>query len=180
MGATLAPGRDPAASRLRLAWWREALERLDREPPPPEPVLQALAAHVLSRVGGAELAAMAEGWEALVAGEGLEAYAAARGGLLFRLTARLLGDPDFPVAQAGALWALVDLARRTVDAGQARAALQAVPGSEAGGRWPRALRPLGMLSVLARRDVARGADPLERQGAPARMLRMLRHRLTGG
>ena len=47
LGAVLATGREPMVSRIRLAWWREALERLDREPPPAEPVLQALAAHVL-------------------------------------------------------------------------------------------------------------------------------------
>jgi hypothetical protein len=36
-----------------------------------------------------------------------------------------------------------------------------------------------MLSALARRDIARGPAVLERQGSPARMLRMIRHRLTG-
>ena len=60
--AILATGTQPMISQMRLAWWREALERLDRAPPPAEPVLQALAAHVLPQVTGAELAAMEEGW----------------------------------------------------------------------------------------------------------------------
>ena len=48
-----------------------------------------------------------------------------------------------------------------------------------GRRWPSALRPLGMLAALALRDAARGTGRFERQGAPARMLAMARHRLTG-
>ena len=115
----------------------------------------------------------------LVSGEGLDSYAAARGGLLFGFTARLLGEPGVPVAQAGALWALADLARRSARPADAGAALEAAAARLDRRRWPRPLRPLGMLAVLARRDVERGAARREEQGAPARMLRMLRHRLTG-
>jgi hypothetical protein len=46
-------------------------------------------------------------------------------------------------------------------------------------RWSRALRPLGMLSVLADRDRSRASNELEPPGAPPRVARMLRHRLTG-
>ena len=66
-------------TRIRLAWWREALEKLDREAPPPEPVLRALAAAVLPTVGGAELAAMEEGWSALLSGDALAAHLPRRG-----------------------------------------------------------------------------------------------------
>ncbi len=179
----LATGREPMVTRIRLAWWREALERLDREKAPAEPVLQALAAHVLPTISGAELAAMEEGWAQLV-GEGpldpdaLHHYAARRGGLLFAYSARLLGSPS-PVETAGARWALADLARRSSSAGDAQAASSAALSLEEPGIWPRKSRPLGMLSVLARRDLERGAGSLERQGSPARMLRMLRHWLTG-
>lgn len=166
------------ASRLRLAWWREALEALDRAPPPAEPVLLALAAHVVPGIGGAELAAMEEGWSALAAGEALESYAVKRGGLLFGFTARLLGDPGFPVARAGELWALADLARRSASPEDARLALTAAEARLERRAWPGPLRPLGMLAALARRDVERGL-PSERRGAPARVLRMLRHRITG-
>jgi phytoene synthase len=167
--------------RIRLAWWRDALERLDREPAPPEPVLQGIAAHALP---AAELAGMTDGWELLLA-EGplgaaeLEAYAAARGGALFRHSARLLGVPDFQVEGAGRLWALADLARRSGDPAEARAALAAASPYADALQWPRPLRPLGMLGALARRDVARGPGRWERPGSPARMIRMLRHRLTG-
>ncbi|MEI9850036.1 MAG: squalene/phytoene synthase family protein [Sphingomonas sp.] len=33
---------EPALGQMRLAWWRESLERLDAAPPPAEPVLATL------------------------------------------------------------------------------------------------------------------------------------------
>src|SRR5688500_11250105 len=79
LGAALAGGREPMISRIKLAWWREALERLDREPAPAEPVLADLAENVLpAGIGGAALAGMEEGWTVLatpqaLAGAGLHA-----------------------------------------------------------------------------------------------------------
>jgi phytoene synthase len=172
-------------SRIKLAWWRESLERLDREPPPPEPVLRALAETVLPRgIGGAELAAMEEGWAALLSAGPLEAfeldsYAAARGGLLFRLSARLLDGMGKATETAGEAWALVDLARRSGRRDEAEQALAAARTRLGPRRWPPALRPLGMLEALARRDAAAGAEAWEAQGSPRRMFRMMRHRLTG-
>lgn len=182
-GAVLATGREPMVTRIRLAWWREALEKLDREAAPPEPVLRSVAAHVLPTVSGAELAAMEEGWARLVdqgplSAEALQDYAVRRGGLLFAYSARLLGSPTSSES-AGARWALADLARHSADPGEAEAALAVARSLDAPESWPRKLRPLGMLSVLTRRDLDRGPGPWERQGSSARMLRMLRHRLTG-
>ena len=173
-------GTDAHVSRIRLAWWREALERLDRAPPPAEPVLQGLAAHVLPTVTGAELAEMEAGWVELLAEgaldrEALARYAAARGGWLFLYSARLLGL-EAEVETAGKRWALADLARHSARDAAAALALAAGPAPP---KWPKPLRPLGMLDALARRDVARSAASFERQGSPGRMLRMLRHRLTG-
>jgi len=184
LGQVLATGTDPMISRIRLAWWREALERLDRERAPAEPVLEATAADVLSKgVSGGELAAMVDGWEVLTEPGGLgesdlAAYARARGGLLFRHAARLLGDCEHPVVEAGSRWALADLARRCGNARESKAALEAAFAIAGGtARWPAPLRPLGMLAILADRDVARG-NP-EAQGSPGRIWRMIRHRLTG-
>src|ERR1700760_3804181 len=44
LGAVVARAREKMVARIRLAWWREALERLDAAPPPAEPLLEALAA----------------------------------------------------------------------------------------------------------------------------------------
>lgn len=183
-GAVLAIASEPMISRIRLAWWRESLEKLDEAPAPPEPLLQAVARHLLpAGVEGAELAAMEEGWALLAGPEppgrcDLDEYARRRGGRLFEYSARLLGGAPAASGGAGECWALVDLARRSAGEAEARAATEAARERRVPARWPRPLRPLGMLAVLARRDAARG-PPFERQGSPARALRMLRHRLTG-
>jgi phytoene synthase len=185
LGAALAGGREPMISRIKLAWWREALERLDRERAPAEPVLVALAEHVLpAAVGGAELAGMEEGWAVLASPEALTpedltAYAWARGAGLFRITARLLGDPGTAVGEAGEAWALVDLARHCATEGDSDVALAAARERVLPKRWPSKLRPLGMLAVLAARDLDPARPPWEARGAPARMWRMLRHRISG-
>lgn len=186
LGAVLAGRREPMVGRIKLAWWREALERLDREPPPAQPVLEALAASVLPRgISGVELSGLEEGWAILVepgplAPADLDAYAVNRGGRLFRQTARLLGAESSPeVEQAGRGWALADLARHSREPEEAEAAFEATGAVLPDFRWPPRLRPLGMLAALARRDVDRGATRLEPAGAPARMWRMLRHRFTG-
>jgi phytoene synthase len=169
-------------SRIKLAWWREALERLDRDKAPAEPVLQALAEHVLpAGVSGLQLAEMEEGWAALVSDEPLTpeelaAYAAKRGRLLFACAACLLGRQG---RAGGEAWALVDLARRSGNAEDRDAALAAARALPVPPRLPSGLRPLGMLDALARRDAEPGRPHWEPQGSPGRMLRMLIHRLTG-
>lgn len=184
LGAVLATGNEPMISRIRLAWWREALERLDCAPPPAEPMLESVARDLIpAGVGGAELAGMEEGWVVLtepgpLTPEDFANYAAKRGGLLFRFGARLLGDAAEGVDHAGARWALVDLARRSGTVAEAKAAIAMARRLPTGpSRWPRRLRPLGMLAALAERDIVGGAP--EVQGSPARIWRMLRHRLTG-
>lgn len=184
LGAVLAGGREPMLSRIKLVWWRDALEALDRAPAPGEPILQALARDVLPRgVAGAEMAAMEEAWSLLLDPEplgpaALEAYAEARGGRLFRLSARLLGQGAAAVEDAGRAWALADLARHS-NAADAGAALDVLTALPPGARLRGPLRPLGMLAALARRDAEPGRPRWEPQGSPGRMWRMLRHRLTG-
>jgi phytoene synthase len=185
LGAAIATGREPLISQIKLAWWREALAKLDRERAPAEPVLQALATHVLpAGVTGAELSEMEQGWAALLNEHALESddldLYAGRGRLLFRHSATLLGGrSDAALEGSGEAWALVDLARHSGEP-DASAALAAARDRGAAARWPSALRPLGMLAALARRDAAAGSvGEFEPQGAPRRMLRMLRHRLTG-
>ncbi len=181
----LRSGREPMIGRIKLAWWREALQALDRRPPPPEPVLAGLHAEVLPHaVAGAELAEMEAGWQLLLeptlSAEGLADYARDRGGILFALSARLLGGAEgCDVGAAGEAWALVDLARHSRRDEDASAALAAARERLANQprTWPKHLRPIGMLAMLAARDAR--ADRLEPQGSPARMLRMFRHRLSG-
>ncbi|UAK25333.1 squalene/phytoene synthase family protein [Sphingomonas nostoxanthinifaciens] len=170
---------------MRLAWWREALERLDRAPAPAEPQLQAIAALLLpAGLSGATLAEIEDGWTALLDGPAdaaaIARHGCERGAKLFACAARLLESDDPRVAPAGQGWALADLAHRHSEPAvrdearrQARALLDLLPA----GRWPKALRPLAALAVLAQGDVA--TDAPRRQGSPARLARMLAMRLTG-
>jgi 15-cis-phytoene synthase len=186
LGAVLAGGREPMISRIKLAWWRESLERLDCEGAPAEPLLQALASDLIpAGVSGAELAAMVEAWEMLLSDQplgppDLAIYSGARGARLFRHSAHLLGETAHAeVERAGEAWALVDLARHSGNQEDAESALGSALTCAAPARWPLRLRPLGMLFLLARRDAEPGRERWERQGSPGRMWRMLRHRLTG-
>lgn len=182
--AVLVTGNEPMISRIRLAWWRESLEKLDRAGPPAEPMLQAVAANLLPLgLSGTELADMEEGWAALVApdplgDEELDRFARGRGGRLFQLSAKLLGGDEKAVESGGECWALVDFARHAGSKAEAEQALEAARRRTDRGRWPARERPLGMLAALARRDAAAASGP-ERQGSPRRVLRMIRHRLTG-
>ncbi len=184
LASVVSVGREPLISQIRLTWWREALERLDGQRAPAEPVLQGLERWVLPSVSGAELAAMEAGWTALLAPEQLgrreiDAYASGRGRLLFRYSARLLGGGSEELEQAGESWSLIDLARNSANAADAKTARAAVLERRHPVRWPSSARPLGMLYVLARRDAERGGEEWEEHGSPGRMLRMLGHRLTG-
>lgn len=177
--------RDPLVAEMRLTWWFEALGALDERAPPAQPVLEALASDVLpAGVRGATLAASVDGWEALLDPAPLDtgrltAYAEGRGGVLFAAAARVLGaKAGDPVAAAGRGWALVDLVGRLSDAAEvdaARAAADAALKQAFGPRWSRAGRALGALALSARMDLE-GSRP---NGAPRRVGRLLRFRLTG-
>ncbi|MFC3580217.1 squalene/phytoene synthase family protein [Sphingomonas hylomeconis] len=188
LGRILRTTREPMIGQMRLTWWHEALGKLDAEDAPAEPVLQALARHVLPRgVSGTRLAGMIDAWEVLLDGEApdagvLDAFAQ-RGVILFGAAGTVLGAvPGDPVAPAGRGWALADLARHVSDAAVAARArgLAAAPLEAATAvRWSRGARTLGALAHLARLDLAAPAGAPIRPAAPARVWRLLRHRLTG-
>ncbi len=192
LGAILRGGRDAMVSQLRFTWWHEALSRLDDAPPPALPLLQQLAQAVLPcGVSGAELARMIDGWEVLldpdpISDDALGAFAGARGGVLFAAAGVVLSGSEraeeAAEEAAGQGWALVDLARHSSDpalAARALALAATVLDGAVALRWHRAARPLGMLAHLAAVDARAGIVPLSPQGSPGRLLRMLRHRMTG-
>lgn len=174
-----APGQ-PMIKAIKLAWWREALEGMEGGAVPAQPVLQAIAG---SGLPGPRLARIGEGWAALLgdgalAPDAREAYADGRGGTLFACSAELLGCGDWPHAtRAGEGWALAKLAGHSSLAEDAKAARDAALARMEGlPRWPRRLRPLGMLWTAARFDIAgTGRSPRP----AARRVRMAAHRLNG-
>jgi len=181
LGGIVRTTREPLVGQMRLTWWYEALVALDTAPPPAEPVLAALAADVVgSGLSGARVAVMVEGWEALLdpVDEAAVDRAASRGGVLFDAMARLLGGGT--VAAAGTGWAYADLALHLSDpasAAHARDRGRAMLDAATATRWPRRLRALGALALLARDDVA---DAPSRPAGWRRIGRVVRHGLTGG
>lgn len=171
--------REPAIGQIRLAWWREALEKLDHAPPPAEPVLQAVAA---SGLKGSALTPIVDGWEVLIEAERLDEDALRRfgegRGALFTLAGAAMGSVGDPLSEAGQGWALADLARHLGpedEAADARAMARLLLDVAAKAQWSRNGRALGAMTHLARRDLAH-----ESENAPiSRISRLLWHRLTG-
>ena len=177
MGDVVARATQPALAAVKLAWWRDRLEELDTGPAPAEPRLRAAAEYLLpASVTGADLAALEDGWAALLEEDVEAARVAERGIQLFRLAARLLGTDEALIGEAGALYALVSVGRRGVPELLNKAGTYAPVLVRQ--RFPRPLRPLTGLARLAVRDLKRGA-PFEIEGSPPRLAAMLRHRLTG-
>lgn len=181
LGSVVRGGREPMLRQMRLTWWFEALERLDREPPPAEPVLQALAADVLPRgVKGAALAEMMDGWEAITGDEpltelDLAQFARGRGGRLFDAIAAVCDAADPFAGLAGEGWALADLAGHVSDLGVAATARDMAVSKLAEAlrrRWSRNGRAIGAMALLARSDIQGG-------GGPTQVGRLLWHRMTG-
>jgi phytoene synthase len=169
MAGVVLGASQPALAAITLAWWREALERLDHAPPPAEPRLVSAAAELLPLgISGRALSDLEGGWAALLEDNAGQVEAAARGRKLFALGARLLGGE---ASGAGAMFGQADLARRT---GQRRWLGQPTQAQ----RVPRSLRPLTALDALAARDLRYGW-PLEPEATPGRAWTLLRHRWTG-
>ncbi|MEO5493381.1 MAG: squalene/phytoene synthase family protein [Sphingomonas sp.] len=179
LGQVLRTTREPMVGQMRLAWWREALVRLDSAPPPPEPVLQALGSEVLP-LGptGETLAGMTDGWEVLLGTideRTVADHARLRGEVLFKQAGLLLGAEGDPIAEAGQGWALADLAVHLSEsalAASARGAALPLLAGAASHRWSRAGRALGALTHIARLNLAGPATPW-------RVPRLAWHRLTG-
>ncbi len=180
LGDVLRTTREPIVGQMRLAWWRDALARLDSAPAPGEPVLQALAGTVVpSGVTGARLSEMVDGWEPLlgeVNAASIGAHAHHRGCLMFEAAAELLNAaPSDPVGLAGKSWALGDLAGNLSDGDGIAIAKSGAEDAFADlgdARWSRNGRVLGAFALIAH---ARLSGEL-----PASfVLRLARFRLTG-
>lgn len=155
----------PALGAIKLAWWRDQLAALDTQPPPPEPLLMKVVSDLMvAGPSGADCAALADGWIAILQEE---PDPAPRGAAMFGLLARLL---DQPSPAGGEAFSRAALARRTGHGAWLKK-LSAAPS-------PRPVRPVTMLDALGRRDADRFWPP-EPEATPGRSWTLIRHRLTG-
>ena len=180
MADVVASSTEPALGAIRLAWWREALQRLDQAVPPVEPRLQAVADHLIpSGISGAELAKLEDCWLALLEPFPWTILAAelvsVRGRILFGIGARLLNRNADEGEAAGAIWSLVEVASRCSDPSSREMLFAEARKSiaELGPRKPpRSMRPLTALAAVAAHDVLCGSSV-------GRGLVALVHTLTG-
>ena len=171
----VASSTQPALGAIRLAWWREALERLDQHPPPSEPRLVAAAAELLPRgVTGAALAALEDGYATLLEEQPDRDRLGEGGAALFAIGASLLGATDVKLPHAGRLHAFARAALR----GHAAFPDEIDVTELVGHRFSRALRPLTAFARLSARDVSQ-APKLDTEATPARAVALLSHRLFG-
>lgn len=170
----VATSTQPALGAIRIAWWRDALTRLDQFPAPPEPRLQAVATELLPRgISGSRLATLEDGWTTLFDERPDEARIADHGAALFALGANLLGATDPLIADAGRIYALAHVARHGLHPGTSVSLARLI-----GHRFPRKLRPLTALARLAARDI-RSTSGFEAEATPGRAAVLLSHRLFG-
>ncbi|MBV8971254.1 MAG: squalene/phytoene synthase family protein [Sphingomonadaceae bacterium] len=166
---------------IRLAWWREALTKLDTAPPPAQPVLTALGRHALPLgIKGQALEPLEDAFLALLlderlAGRALDDHLDRRGGTLFAACATALGVAQGSARALGRAWALGQLVQPgikapPVDPDDARRI--AAPPQPA--RLTPALRPLAALADFAVADVARalGGRSAGLPGSAGRQLRL--------
>ncbi len=169
MAEVVASSTQPALGAIRLAWWSEALERLDVDTPPPEPRLQAVAKELLTRgVTRTSLAGIPQGWSALLDENPDPEIVGGRGAALFTAGACLLRATAPRLLEAGSWFAFADARRHGL-------------GNFEHSRWSvqfdRPLRPLTAFAALAARDLQR--EDIEPEATPGRALALIRHRLTG-
>jgi len=159
LAAILRRRGEPVLVQLRLAWWRDMLAKEPQAWPRGDAVLDLLR----EWRGPAALAALVDGWEALLADElaasEIDAFASGRGSAFAQLAFELGCAPE--IAEAGGRrWALADLAANLADPAERAAAVASAVALPPRPRLPRELRPLAILDALAARSLARGGAPL--------------------
>ena len=188
LAGVVATTTEAMLGEIRLAWWREALTRLDTAPPPAQPLLAALAAHALPLgVKGQALEPLEDGFLSLLlderlAGAALDDHLDRRGGTLFGACATALGVAQPSARSLGRVWALGQLVRPGVKAPPVDPAdARRIAGVAFPARLVPALRPLAALADFAVADVARalGDRPLGVPGSAGRQARLLWRVATG-
>ena len=165
LAGVVATSSETMIGQMRLAWWRDLLEKPVSARPSGEPLIRRLGD--TWGESAREFCPLVDGWEALLVADALdketlrkfcegraEAWAAIARAL------ELPGTDQRRAYNAGYRWALADLAAHLSDEGERSMALDLAKGLEPAAPLHRRLRPLAILSGLAKRSLAMGGVPL--------------------
>jgi 15-cis-phytoene synthase len=160
LAAILRGRREPVATQLRLAWWRDTLARPADEWPRGEPALDALRAWR----DPAGLESFPEAWEVLLAEDldpkAIAEFAGGRARALACLAGELGVAASDDVREAARVWALADLASNISDDAERRLVVECGRALLPPPRLPALMRPLAVLAGLGARALRRGGMPL--------------------
>lgn len=177
LAAILRGRREPIATQLRLAWWRDTLARPAADWPHGEPVLDALRGWR----DPSGLASLPGGWEALLAEElspaAIAEFVDARGQAFACLAAELGASSPEDAAAAARIWALADLAANMSEGPESALVVGYGRTLPPPPHLPASLRPLAVLAALGAAALQRGGGAL--LAGPGRMLLSLRIGMTG-
>lgn len=177
LAGALQTRREPFASQLRLAWWRDRFAGAQAEWPAGEPVLEALRSWREPR----GLAALVDGWEALLAErlspEAIAEFLNGRARAFGSLASELGAGPPEPAERAARIWAAADLAANLSDRAERELAVEQGRELLPPPRLAASLRPLAVLAALGAVALAKGGAPL--LCGPRSALTALRTGLTG-
>lgn len=155
---------EPALGQIRLAWWREVLEKPIAERPQGDLVLDLLGTSWAN--AETELIGMVDGWEELVAQEqiapdDLKHYASGRSQVFTILYPTDDLDLCARIRMAATRYALADAAVHLSEPDERELFLACgLSDSCPNLRLPRELRGLAVLEALAMRSLKRGGRPL--------------------
>lgn len=158
LGGVVRAAREPMLAQLRLAWWREQLEKPHDRRASGEPLIAALAGWGDAATG---LVALVDGWELLlgdapIPAQQFEAFFDARGRACAAL-AEMLGANAREAHRAGRNWAIADLAGRLTHPDERRDVQSAAGQADwSKPRFDRSMRPLLVLHAMAAQSKGQG------------------------
>jgi len=160
---------EPMLGQMRMAWWREMLQKPVDERPEGDAALDAIGEYW----SGAEtdLISLVDGWEALIVAQTLDkqALTAFSRGRSAPFTSFLDAGSNAQtqrITDAGAVWALADAAIRMSDEAERDLCINEALNRAGKGPLATALRGLAILEALAIRSLKTGVKPMmEGRGA---------------
>lgn len=156
---------EPMLGQMRLAWWREALEKPPETRPSGDAVLDAIGRYWRGREAG--LSTLVDGWEHLLVGDEIDdnsiiKFAEGRAApFSYFLPNSDVTEPYQRVNLRAQIWACADAASK-VASGEERMRIIAIGKglNPLPGRLPKDLKGLDILYALGRRSLENGGRPL--------------------